>query len=362
MKLNRKYKVIGLMSGTSLDGLDIAFCEFEFKQRWRFNIREAQTFSYSSAWKKNLSTAHQIDALSLLQLHTDYGRFIGDQCGRFIKAHKIKGINFIASHGHTVFHQPDKKFTFQLGHGAALHDATGLPVVFDFRSLDVARAGEGAPLVPVGDKFLFSQYDVCLNLGGIANLSMDVKGQRRAFDICFCNMAMNYLMNQVEKAFDRGGKLAAGGKVHPNLLSQVNAVYATYRSKRPSLAREMFEHSLLPLLNDPGILLKDKLRTICESVAEEVFASISPSKKRLKLLVTGGGAFNNFLVDVLREKLENKVDVIVPPSSIIEFKEALIFAFLGVLRVRNEINVLKSVTRATRDSCAGALMGRFPEG
>ena len=359
MKLNQKYKVIGLMSGTSLDGLDIAFCEFEFKQRWRFNIREAQTFSYSSAWKKNLSTAHQIDALSLLQLHTDYGRFMGDQCGRFIKAHKIKGINFIASHGHTVFHQPDKKFTFQLGHGAALHDATGLPVVFDFRSLDVARGGEGAPLVPVGDKFLFSQYDVCLNLGGIANLSMDVKGQRRAFDICFCNMAMNYLMNQVGKAFDNRGKLASSGRVDQDLRENIRVLYAGYRKKRPSLAREMFESSFRRFLNDPGIPLADKLHTICESVAEEVSVAIPSSKKKLKLLATGGGVFNDFLVIALKRKLGAKAEVVVPPTSIIEFKEALVFAFLGILRVRNEINVLKSVTKAREDSCSGALIGRF---
>jgi anhydro-N-acetylmuramic acid kinase len=357
LKSSHRYHVIGLMSGTSLDGLDVAYCLFEKKKEWKFRILSARTYSYSALWKKKLSTAHELTGESLQELHNAYGRLLGVVCRKFVTQQGIGRLDFIASHGHTVFHQPEKKLTFQLGDGSAIHAAAGWPVIFDFRSLDVAFGGEGAPLVPIGDKLLFSQYDVCLNLGGIANLSMDIKGRRMAFDVCYCNMALNYLMGRIGKPFDNGGKLASSGKTNEILMTGMEQVYANLRQKRPSLSREMFEASVRPMLDHQEISLKDALHTLCESVANEIASALPPSRRKVQMLATGGGVMNTFLIDLLREKLGKRAKVIVPANQIVKFKEALVFAFLGVLRQRNEINVLSSVTHARRDSCSGALIG-----
>ncbi len=357
LKTINKYNVIGLMSGTSLDGVDVAFCHFEFKKKqWHFSIEAASTFRYSSDWKNKLSSAQLLSGEKLIQLHSAYGRFLGELCNQFIKKNKVKNIDLISSHGHTIFHQPKEKFTFQLGDGNALHAVTGLPTAFDFRSLDVAHGGEGAPLVPIGDQFLFSEYDVCLNLGGIANLSLEVKGKRKAFDVCFCNMALNYLSGKLGKDFDENGKLSSQGSVNEKLLSDLNRIYSSSRNKRPSLAREGFEKEFLPLIKNDEIDLPDRLRTVCESIVNEI-ALAMPSKKKLKLLVTGGGAHNNFLIRLLRQELSGQVELVIFDKTIIDFKEALVFAFLGVLRLKGEISVLKSVTGAKRDSCSGVLVG-----
>lgn len=291
-----------------------------------------------------------------MQLHSEYGDFLGGLCNAFITRNKLKKIDLIASHGHTIFHQPENKFTFQLGNGNSIHSRTGLPVVFDFRGLDVALAGEGAPLVPIGDRLLFSEYDVCLNLGGIANVSMETQRNRKAFDVCFCNMALNYLAANVGKDFDAFGNLASRGSVNKKWLTALNKVYSATRKKHPSLAREGFEKSIVPLLEDDSISTHDKLRTFCESIANEIIAAIPPAKN-VRLLATGGGARNNFLISLLREKVSKRVEIVVPHTSIIDFKEAMVFAFLGVLRIRDEVNVLKSVTGASRDCCSGILVG-----
>jgi anhydro-N-acetylmuramic acid kinase len=269
---------------------------------------------------------------------------------------KLKKIDLISSHGHTIFHQPQNKFTFQLGDGNALHASTNLPVAFDFRSLDVTLGGQGAPLVPIGDQLLFHNYDACLNLGGIANVSMQVKKQRIAYDICYCNMALNLLSSKTGKEFDENGKLASLGTLNKKLLSDLTKVYSAIRSKRPSLAREGFEREILSLIENDSVSLSDRLRTVCESVANEIALAIPVSKKKLKLLATGGGAHNHFLIKLIQEKLSAKAEVVVPNKTIVDFKEALIFAFLGVLKLRGEINVLKSVTGASRDSSSGILV------
>ncbi len=354
----RKYKVIGLMSGTSLDGVDIAYCKFTLKNKnWDFSIEVAQTFPYPPEWKNKLSTAHSLSGESLIKLHSAYGKYLAQICNQFIKQKKVKKVDLIASHGHTIFHQPQNKFTFQLGDGAALHSTTGYPVSFDFRSLDVALGGEGAPLVPIGDHLLFSDYDVCLNLGGIANLSMDVKGKRRAFDICFCNMALNYLSAKAGKDFDKNGSIAQQGVVNAELLHSLEKIYHSIRKKRPSLGREGFEKQFQILLDNESIALNDRLRTVCESIADEILLSLPPIPKKIKLLSTGGGALNVFLMRLIESKLSVKTKIIIPSKTIINFKEALVFAFLGVLRLRDETNVLKSVTGASHDSCSGVLIG-----
>jgi anhydro-N-acetylmuramic acid kinase len=355
--MKNKFKVIGLMSGTSLDGLDIALVEFHsVNQKWRFKIIHGQTITYNKRWYVALSEAHKLDPEKLFALHSAYGVFLGQACRDFMNTNNIKKVDFIASHGHTVFHQPDKQFTFQLGDANALHAASGIPVIADFRSLDIALGGQGAPLVPVGDRILFKDYEVCLNLGGIANLSMESKRARIAFDVCFCNMNLNYLMNKKGKAYDKNGESASSGIVNTKLLDSLENVYTGLRKKRPSLGRELFENEIRPLLDNPDIPIEDKLATCVESTAAEIASAIKKSQK-ITMLCTGGGAFNSFLISRLLDKCGDDVAIVLPEQDIIKFKEAVIFAFLGVLRVNGLNNCLKSVTGASRDSSGGISIG-----
>ncbi|HEY0741379.1 MAG TPA: anhydro-N-acetylmuramic acid kinase [Chryseosolibacter sp.] len=351
------FRCLGLMSGTSLDGLDIAFCVFEKKEAsWSFSVEKAQTIKYSAAWKEKLSTAHKLDAEELLELDHAYGAFLGKTCKGFLQKNSLT-VDFIASHGHTIFHQPEKRFTYQLGNGNDLHAFAEVPVIWDFRSLDVALNGEGAPLVPAGDKFLFSEYDVCLNLGGIANLSMDVNGSRVAFDICFCNMGLNYLAAKSGKEYDKDGQMAEEGEVNKELLKKLDSIYKSIRKKRPSIGREMFEKQIKPLIDNKKIPVNDRMRTLVESAAKEIISAIGTPKENVSVLCTGGGAFNRFMMSRLLDLGGDRVSLILPDENVIKFKEAMVFAFLGVLRARGEVNCLESVTRATRDSSSGVMLG-----
>lgn len=361
MAVKKSYFMLGLMSGTSLDGLDIAYVELKVTKQWSFRIIKAATIRYDKVWEDRLRNAHTQHGQKLMEWHAAYGTFIGQQCLAFIKKHGIRKVDAIASHGHTIFHQPEKGFTFQLGDGQAIQASTGIPVVSDFRSLDVNLGGEGAPLVPMGDRLLFSSYDVCLNLGGIANLSMEVRGKRKAFDVCFCNMALNFLMQEENKAFDNNGMLARSGVVDIELLNKMSQSYDQIRKSRKSIGREFFEASIQPMLENKRIPRADRLRTVCESTAIELALAVPKSRKKLTMMATGGGALNGFLVQLLQERLIGKVSIVLPSTEIIAFKEALVFALLGVLRMRNEINVLSSVTGARRDSSSGAMIGAFAQ-
>jgi anhydro-N-acetylmuramic acid kinase len=353
------FKVLGLMSGTSLDGLDVAYCHFRKQANgWRYQLKVAETIPYARSWRKHLSTAQHMSAVELVSLDFAYGEYLGSVCRDFIRRHKLR-VDFIASHGHTIFHQPENGFTFQLGNGNALHAQSAIPVVFDFRSLDVQRGGEGAPLVPLGDALLFADFDVCLNLGGIANLSADVKGSRHAFDICFCNMALNFLMQSTGKQFDKGGRLSSRGSVNDGLKKDLDKVNAKWRSKRLSLGRELFERHVQPMLSGARIPVHDKLRTVTASIADEIadaFRAVRRSKKS-SVLCTGGGVFNTFLISELLERCGDDFTLILPEDDVIKFKEAIVFAFLGVRRVRQEINCFRSVTGATQDSSSGSMIG-----
>lgn len=345
------------MSGTSLDGLDIAYCHFtKRKTGWKYTIKEATTIKYAPVWTQKLSTAQNLSGEELVALDIEYGKFLGKICNTFISKHQIK-VDFIASHGHTIFHQPKKKLTYQIGNGNALYAGCGIPVIYDFRNLDVQLGGEGAPLVPAGDKFLFSEYDVCLNLGGIANLSMELKGKRIAYDVCFINMGLNYLMSQIKKSFDVGGSLASSGTIQPSMLKQLNKVYTSFRNKRPSLGREIFERSIKPILDVTDISLKDKLRTFTDSSAREIAFAILSGKRNAKVLCTGGGTFNSFFVSCLLEYCGDDAALIIPDEVVVKFKEALVFSFLGVLRIQKQSNCFKSVTGAIRNSSGGIIVG-----
>lgn len=355
--LKSKYKVVGLMSGTSLDGLDLAYCVFQkVASGWKYQIEKASTVRYPAEWLSRLSEAHTLGGQELMAVDASYGAYLGKATRTFLDKHGLK-VDFVASHGHTVFHQPDKKFTTQIGNGYSLHVASGLPVICDFRMQDVAFGGEGAPLVPAGDKLLFHEYDVCLNLGGIANLSVDVKGKRLAYDICFCNMGLNFLAGEASMKYDKNGELAAEGTVNKGMLKSLDKIYSKLRRKRPSLGREIFEKEVLAVIKDKSIPLEDRLCTFTESAAREICDAIKDHRPRARVLCTGGGTFNAFLIARMLDNGGDDITFMIPDEDVVKFKEAMVFAFLGVLRVRNEINCFSSVTHALRDSSSGTMIG-----
>jgi anhydro-N-acetylmuramic acid kinase len=358
----KEYHVLGLMSGTSLDGLDIACCTFKLqKSKWAYSIACAETIKYGKTWRNKLELAHLLSAEKLLEAHNEYGKFLGTAVLNFIKKYKLTGIDLISSHGHTVFHNPSPTpnrgrigYTFQLGNGAAIASTNEITVVSDFRTLDVALKGQGAPLVPIGDSLLFPEYSFCLNLGGFSNISFELKGKRIAFDICPVNTALNYLALSKGKSFDKGGSMAKSGKVNLDLLKQLNGL-AYYKKKYPkSLGREWLSARFLPLLDGFSISIEDKLATVTEHIALQLSREIISSGKKGNVLITGGGTNNGFLISKFREKLPG-YEIVIPSPSLVNFKEALVFAFLGVLRVEQKINTLHSVTGAVRDSSGGTV-------
>jgi len=353
------------MSGTSLDGLDIAYCTFSFKKgKWTYKIEKAQTISYTKDWKSKLGNAHRLSSEKLCALDAELGKFMGKRVISFMRKNKIKKIDLISSHGHTVFHQPEKGFTLQIGSGAAIAAATGTKTICDFRSGDVALGGQGAPLVPIGDKLLFPEYEACLNLGGIANISLAVsfsfgEGARRAdeakrfaFDICPVNIVLNYLAGKKGLLYDKNGKLAAKGKVNWKLLKKLNSLAYYKNLKSKSLGREWIEKHVFVPLDKEQIDLSDKLATASEHAALQIARALNHFKIK-NVLVTGGGAYNTDLISRISDYSPTAIHI--PDHQTIQFKEALIFAFLGVLREQGEVNCLKAVTGARRDSCGGAV-------
>ncbi|MDR3367082.1 MAG: anhydro-N-acetylmuramic acid kinase [Prevotellaceae bacterium] len=344
-------RVLGLMSGTSLDGLDLCLASFgkNTNRRWTFDILAAETHPYSPAWAQKLQQAHALGAFDFVALHKEYGKFLGEQAASFLRS-KSAQADYVASHGHTIFHQPQRGVTFQLGDGAALAAAASLPAISDFRSLDVALGGQGAPLVPVGDRLLFGSYDSCLNLGGFANISFEQDGQRVAFDVCPCNIALNALSRSLGEPYDKSGTLAAQGKVSRRLLDELNALDFYAQRGAKSLGREWVEEIFSKKIAAHSLSAHDRLRTVCEHIAVQVARCAAGGA----MLVTGGGAFNAFLVQ--RIAALSSCRIVIPNAQVVNFKEALIFAFLGALYIGNEINTLASATGATRSSIGGSLV------
>ncbi|MEP6700089.1 MAG: anhydro-N-acetylmuramic acid kinase [Bacteroidota bacterium] len=358
------YRAIGLMSGSSLDGLDIAFVEFQEQgSKWSYELKETACYIYDGDWINRLKNAISLSALDYQLLHVEYGRYIGHQVNKFIEDHQLHyQVALIASHGHTTFHDPSKKMTAQLGDGAAIAAETQLPVVTDLRSMDIAFGGQGAPIVPIGEKWLLGDYNFFLNLGGIANISHNNPGKYSAFDICPANRVLNMLVNELGKEYDDGGQIAASGIINESLLQKLNALEYYKQPFPKSLANDFGTDIVYPIIKNSGLEIKDALRTYVEHIVVQINSAISIlGNYKLqtinhKLLVTGGGAFNSFLIKCLKENLGYlNMEVIVPDVNLVNYKEALIMAFIGVLRWRQEYNVLSSVTGAARDSIGGAL-------
>ena len=344
----KRYKAIGLMSGTSCDGLDIAYCEFSYlDDTWSYHILQSKMVEYNSLWRERLRNAPNLSEIEINKLDKELGVFFGEETLKFIRDKSITELDFVASHGHTVFHRPDEGYTLQIGNGEEIKKCVSVIVINDFRSADVAAGGQGAPLVPIGDDLLFSEYDYCLNIGGIANVSFRDNGIRKAHDVCFANMALNPLARIMGYEFDRGGYIASQGIVNQRLLDQLMAL--DFKGK--SLGNEQYQEVFLPILQKSISTTDTKMCTITDYIARKISESIAPDSR---VLITGGGAYNTFLIELIQKYSSANIEK--ASSQLIEYKEALIFAFLGVLKLENVPNCLASVTGANEDVVGGVII------
>lgn len=353
------YRALGLMSGSSLDGLDLCFATFEVNgANWNYQIVAADCYAYTPEWTERLQQATTLSGRDYMQLHADYGHLLGQMVQAFIQAHELDfKVQLIGSHGHTTFHSPHTRMTHQLGDGAALAATTGINVVSDLRAVDVALGGEGAPIVPIGEKLLFAGHDLFLNIGGIANISVN-QAAYTAYDVCPANRVLNLLAQTAGHTYDAGGLLARQGTVYEPLLQQLNALPYYQQAYPKSLANEFGTDVVFPLVQQAGLSVSDALRTVVEHIALQVqkaaAAGAFTTESKPSMLITGGGAFNTFLVERIRELLP-QVAVSVPDPALVQYKEALIMALMAVLRWREADNVLHTVTGARRSSVGGAI-------
>ncbi len=364
MKKNN-YDVIGLMSGTSLDGVDLAHIEFRLiDAKWTFEILESETIGYSQSWLSHLKAAVDYSETELEKLNQEYTKLLATIISTFIEKYKIENLDAVCSHGHTILHQPQNGLTLQIGNLPEIATLIQHTVVCDFRVQDVKLGGQGAPLVPIGDRILFSEYDYCMNLGGFSNVSFEQNGERIAFDISPVNTVLNYYANQLGLDYDDKGKISRTGKVNENLLNELNEL-DFYQQKFPkSLGFEFVKEIVLPIIESFKIPTEDKLSTFTEHIALQTALALdcfrhggqveTRNGKKGRILITGGGAYNDFIIERIQCYLP-EMEIIIPSAKILEFKEAVIFALLGVLKFREEINVLSSVTGAKNDHSSGII-------
>ncbi|PVW12155.1 anhydro-N-acetylmuramic acid kinase [Marixanthomonas spongiae] len=347
---NNNYHVLGVMSGTSLDGVDITECFFEIsrEQQWSFTIGASETIEYPTIWKRTLQQAVQYSEEKLTELDENYTDYLSQIISAFISKHQITDIDAVCSHGHTVLHEPEKGVTFQIGNLPKLATLIKQKVVCDFRVQDVNLGGQGAPLVPVGDAFLFPEYDYCLNLGGFANCSFEKNGKRIAYDICPVNIVLNLYAEKLGEKYDDKGEMAASGELNSGLLNQLNHLNFYNEEPPKSLGLEWVKAYIFPILETSGETYRNILRTFTEHIAIQLGRQFSEGKK---VLATGGGVYNSFLID--RFKSLRNVELVVPSNQLIGYKEALVFGLLGILKLRDQVNCLSSVTGAKENHSSG---------
>ena len=355
--MDKTYQILGMMSGTSLDGLDMALCEFTAsKNTWAYRILKTGFREYDEAMRLRLQHAINLSATELLGFHETYGRWLGRQARIFLEASGARA-DAIASHGHTIHHRPEEGFTFQLGNPQQIALESGCRTVGDFRSLDVALGGQGAPLVPIGDHMLFGSYRFCLNLGGIANVSFQHEGDRMAFDIGIANMLLNYLCKPLGISYDEDGSYARQGSLNKGLLHALDNLPYYQQPFPKSTGYEWFRDAIIPLLERFPDTPENQLRTGVWHIAGQICRQLRNlgGNDPAEVLTTGGGALNTYLMEVLQALLGPRIRLVLPEPDLILFKEALVFAFLGALQLAGKPNVLASVTGASRDSCSGIL-------
>ncbi|WP_347924415.1 anhydro-N-acetylmuramic acid kinase [Pontimicrobium sp. SW4] len=348
--IKSKYNIIGVMSGTSLDGLDVAYIEFCYNASWSFKIIKAETIDYPKEWKSILKNLVSNSLEELQEIDKKYTSYLAFTINDFIRQNSIRNLDAICSHGHTALHQPENGLTYQIGNQEGICKLIGKTVVCDFRIQDVKLGGQGAPLVPIGDQLLFHDYDFCVNLGGFANISYQVGGSRIAYDICPVNIVLNYYVKKLGLRYDDKGSLASKGQLNRELLDQLNKL-EYYKEKAPkSLGLEWVISKVFPLIDSFGLEIKDILRTFIEHTAIQINNELN-QKTNASVLFTGGGVYNSFLMKRISHFSFNKITK--PSDEIIEYKEALIFGLLGVLKLRGENNCLSSVTGAKHNHSSG---------
>lgn len=354
----KTYHLLGLMSGSSLDGLDICFATITSGNDFHFTIHAAETFNYSENELNFFRSINTDPEINHLQEDIICAEIFSEYINRFLYQYGIKNTDAIASHGHTIFHYPQRGITCQLGNGKLMAERTGLPCITNFRQADVSAGGQGAPLVPMTDELFFSDYDACLNIGGIANISFRLYDKRIGFDICAANQLLNYCAQQLNLPYDDGGIIAKSGKVHSELLSQLNG--ATFFSKHwpRSMDNNEIRHQFIPMLNNSKLSVQDQLATATEHIADRIAEIIRDQIKigglstaQYRMLVTGGGALNGWLLQRIQDL--SGIEIHLPSLQIIHFKEALAMCLMGVLRLEERPNFLPSVTGARMPVCGG---------
>ncbi len=345
-RMKQEMYAIGVMSGTSLDGVDLVYTKITYDHHYSYNIIASDTIPYSDIWQKKLREAFTSSALEITKLNITYAKLLGTFINTFITKHNLKKIDFIASHGHTIFHNPEESYTLQIGDGATLAQMCNINVVSDFRTQDVAMGGQGAPLVPIGDLLFFKEYDYCVNIGGFANISFDENSVRQAFDICPANIILNHFTRKLGKAYDDQGKIAKSGTINTDLLKKLN--HLKLYNKKNAMGYEVVLSDFIPLINSYQLSVEDVLQTYVEHIAMRIAKSLQPNTKTL---VTGGGAYNTYLINRLQYYSDS--EIILPNNELINYKEALIFALLGFLKIQNKPNILASVTGALKDHSGG---------
>ncbi len=346
------YRVIGVMSGTSLDGIDLVLVEFTHNLNWSFKIFHSVTIPYERKWEDLLKHLVSFNSKELQEIDQDYTTYLAEIISNFIKKFSIKNLDAICSHGHTALHQPEKGITYQIGNKPVLAKLLNQKIVCDFRVQDVELGGQGAPLVPIGDELLFKEYDFCLNLGGFANVSRALNNKRIAYDICPANIVLNHYVKKLGFNYDDNGKIASKGIINRELLNTLNALPFYKKGYPKSLGLEWVDKTIFPLIDSFQIKIKDILKTFVEHIAIQLASEIN-KKNNASVLITGGGVYNTYLIERLKDKTDH--NIIIPDTNLIEFKEAVIFGFLGVLKLRNENNCLKSVTGALKNHSSGEI-------
>ena len=349
--LNKKnYKIIGVMSGTSIDGLDLVYVHFEKKEKWNYKILNSITYKYSKEWFEKLKMSVNLSKMDLAKLDQEYTLLLSKQILRFINEFSIKDIDAVSSHGHTVFHNPKNEYTYQIGNLPEISKEIGHKVICNFRKQDVLLGGQGAPLVPVGEKYLFSEYNSCINLGGFANISKALGGKLIAYDICPVNTVLNYLSKKMNLDFDKDGEISKKGNLIEDLYAKLNKLDYYNNNHPKSLGIEWVNSNIIPLLEKYPNQIVDLLHTYNCHIAEQVSKN---TINETNVLVTGGGAKNKFLIDLINKKLNN--NVVIPDNTLIDYKEAIVFGFLGVLKLLNINNCYSSVTGSSKDHCSGEI-------
>lgn len=359
----KNYHVLGVMTGSSLDGVDIVYTKITASEKkYSYEILMTDCVKMPAKWKLRISQLVLQNAVTYLKTSAFFGQFLGEILLDFITRNQIENqLDFIASHGQTIFHQPENKFSSQIGDGSVIAAITGFPVICDFRSVDVALGGQGAPVAPIANKLFYPEYSLFLNLGGIGNLAANINGKYVAFDFTAVNLILDKIAKELELEYDDEGKIAAFGNFSETLFDSLNHSIYYNKSYPKSLSGGWVSKVMLPIISRSPLSHADKLHTVVYHVAYQLKNAISMIEakenisfsKNDKMLATGGGVFNRFLMQIIQEKIG--VSVTIPDHQIIKFNEAVLMALMGVMRVRQETNIMSSVTGATYDTIGGAI-------